>query len=53
MVTCLLVMAQINFLKKNYAKSLDLYKKILQTTKQLPIKARLGMAYSFYYLGKF
>lgn len=47
------MLAQINFIKKNYQKSLDLYKKCLEINKSLPIKARLGMAYSFYYLGKY
>ena len=47
------MLAQINFIKKNYQKSLDLYKKCLEINKSLPVKARLGMAYSFYYLGKY
>ena len=53
MVTVMLVLAQIHFLRKNYARSLDLYKKILATAKQLPPRGRLGMAYCFFYLGKY
>jgi tetratricopeptide (TPR) repeat protein len=47
------MLAQINFIKKNYQKALELYKKCLEINKDLPTKARLGMAYSFFYLGKF
>lgn len=49
----MLIMAQIYFLKRNYQKSLDLYKKCLSTAKTLPAKGRIGMAYCFYYLGKY
>ena len=53
MVTTMLMLAQINFVRRNYAKALELYKKCLETNKKLPSKARLGMAYSFFYLGKY
>jgi hypothetical protein len=53
LTSMILMLAQINFIKKNYQKSLDLYKKALQMNKQLPVKGRIGMAYSFYYLGKY
>jgi tetratricopeptide (TPR) repeat protein len=53
LVTTTLVLAQINFVKKNYQKSLELYKKCLELNKNLPTNARLGMAYSFFYLGKY
>lgn len=53
LVTAMLMLAQINFVKKNYHKALDLYKKCLETNKRLPTKARVGMAYSFFYLGKY
>ena len=49
----MLVLAQIHFHKKNYGRALDLYKKILATAKRLPARGRLGMAYSFFYLGKY
>ena len=47
------MLAQINFMKKNYVKALELYKKALGVSKTLPIGARLGMAYSFHALGKY
>ena len=49
----MLGLAQIYFLKKNYSKSLEFYKKVLSTFKTLPIKARIGMAYCFFYLEKY
>lgn len=49
----MLMLAQINFIKKNYQKSLDFYKKCLEINKTLPTKGRIGMAYSFFYLGKY
>ena len=53
LVTATLMLAQIHFTKKNYQKSLDLYKKCLEINKALPVKARIGMAYCFFYLGKY
>jgi tetratricopeptide (TPR) repeat protein len=53
LVTVMLVLAQIHFIRKNYGRSLDLYKKILATAKTLPPKGRLGMGYSFFFLGKY
>jgi len=47
------MLAQIYFIKKNYQKSLDLYKKCLEINKSLPVKARIGMGYCFFYLGKY
>lgn len=49
----LLGLAQINFVKKSYAKSLEYYKKALISNKNLPSKARLGMGYCFYELQKY
>ncbi len=49
----MLGLAKIHFLKRNYAKSLECYKKVLSTFKSLPIKARIGMAYCFFYLEKY
>jgi hypothetical protein len=46
----MLGLANIYFSKRNYAKALEQYKKVLSTYKNLPIKARIGMAYSFFYL---
>jgi hypothetical protein len=46
----MLGLAQIHFLKRNYVKSLESYKKVLATFKTLPIKARIGMAYCFFHL---
>lgn len=53
LVTATLVFAQIQFIKKNYQKALDSYKKCLELNRNLPTKARMGMAYSFFYLGKY
>jgi len=53
LTTTTLMLAQIHFIKRNYQKALELYKKCLEISKTLPTKARLGMAYSFFYLGKY
>ena len=49
----MLMMAQIYFLRKNYGKSLELYKKCLSVGKTLPAKGRIGMGYCFFHLGKY
>lgn len=46
-------LAQVSFLKKNYARALELYRGVLSTFKSLPVKARIGMAYCYYYLEKY
>lgn len=46
-------LAQVSFLKKNYGKALELYRSALSTFKSLPVKARIGMAYCYFYLEKF
>lgn len=46
-------LAQIYFLKKSYAKSLELYKSVLLTFKTLPVKARIGMAYCYFFMEKY
>ena len=53
MVTTLLMLAQINFIRKNYNKALELYKKALSMGRGVPTGARLAMAYCFFNLGKF
>ena len=53
LVTAMLILAQIHFLKRNYGKALTLYKKCLGTAKSMPSKGRMGMGYCFFYLGKF
>lgn len=53
LTTTMLMMAQIHFVKKNYAKSLDLYKRCMEISKGLPTRARLGMGYCFYFLQKY
>jgi hypothetical protein len=49
----MLGLAQINYLKRNYIKALEYYKKVLSTYKSLPTKARIGMGYCFFYLEKY
>lgn len=44
----ILMLAQINFVQKNYQEALNFYKKALLLHKGLPYKARLGMGYCFY-----
>ncbi len=49
----MLGLAQIYFLKKSYAKSLELYRPVLSTFKNLPIKARIGMAFCYFFMERF
>ena len=49
----MLGLAQVYFSKRNYTKALEQYKKVFTTYKNLPTKARLGMAYSYFYLQKY
>lgn len=44
----LLGLAQSNFMIKKYDRALEYYKKALISNRNLPTKARLGMAYCFY-----
>jgi RNA polymerase-associated protein CTR9 len=53
LVTAMLMMAQIYFLKQNYAHALELYKKCLSTAKGMPARGRIGMAYCFFHLRKY
>ena len=46
-------LAQIHFARKNYQQSLEFYKRALEMRRTMPVKARLGMAYCFYFLNKF
>jgi tetratricopeptide (TPR) repeat protein len=46
----LIGLAQSHFMLRKYDKALEYYKKALISNKNLPIKARLGMAYCFYEL---
>lgn len=52
-VPALLGLAEICFVKKSYAKSLEYYKKAMMAKKSLPVNARLGMGYCFYELQKY
>jgi tetratricopeptide (TPR) repeat protein len=42
-----------HFAERNYEEALIYFKKVLKMKPDLPAHARLGMAYSFYYLGKY
>jgi tetratricopeptide (TPR) repeat protein len=44
----LIGLAQSHFMLRKYDKALEYYKKALIYNKNLPTKARLGMAYCFY-----
>ena len=48
----LLGLAQSYFMIRKYDKALEFYKKVLISNRNLPTKARLGMAYCFYELEK-
>jgi len=41
------------FAERNYEEALMYFKKALKMKPNLPANARLGMAYCFYYLGKY
>lgn len=49
----LLGLAQSYFMIRKYDKALEFYKKVLISNRNLPTKARLGMAYCFYELEKY
>jgi tetratricopeptide (TPR) repeat protein len=48
-----LLQAQYHFAKRAYDKSLECYRKCLIRNYCLPLKARLGMAYCYFYLNKY